>query len=68
MNSDKIKGTAKDVQGKVQRKTGEALGDTGQQVKGAAKQAEGKIQKGLGKARDAVEDMDEDKPSGGKSR
>lgn len=65
MNLDKIKGTAKDAEGKVQRKTGEALGDTGQQIKGAAKQAEGKIQKGLGEARDSV---DKNKPSDTKRR
>ena len=42
MNSDKLKGTAKDIAGKVQRKTGEMTGNTGQEIRGAAKQVEGK--------------------------
>ncbi len=48
MNRDQIKGTAKDVAGKVQRKVGEETGDIGDQVKGAARQVEGKLQKGVG--------------------
>ena len=52
MNRDQVKGSAKDVAGKVQRKVGEALGSTQQQVKGLAKQAEGKVQKLVGKVRD----------------
>ena len=54
MNSDQVKGAAKDVAGKVQRTVGEATGSTEQQVKGAAKQAEGKVQKAVGDATDAV--------------
>ena len=52
MNRDQVKGSAKDVAGKVQRKVGEALGSTGQQVKGLAKQVEGKVQKFVGRMRD----------------
>lgn len=48
MNRDQVKGTAKDVAGKVQRKVGEATGDVGDQIKGAGKQIEGKLQKGVG--------------------
>lgn len=56
MNSDQIKGTAKDIAGKAQRKLGEVIGSTEQQVKGAATQAEGKAQKAVGDVREAVED------------
>jgi uncharacterized protein YjbJ (UPF0337 family) len=56
MNKDQIKGAAKDVAGKVQRKTGEALGSTEQEAKGLARQAEGKLQKGLGDAKEAARD------------
>ena len=56
MNSDQIKGSAKDVAGKVQRKVGEAVGSTEQQVKGAAKQVEGKVQKAVGDVREAAKD------------
>ena len=48
MNRDHLKGTAKDMAGKVQRKFGEATGNANQQIKGGAKQVEGKIQKGVG--------------------
>jgi len=48
MNRDQVKGTAKDIAGKVQRKFGEATGNEAQQIKGGAKQVEGKIQKGVG--------------------
>jgi uncharacterized protein YjbJ (UPF0337 family) len=54
MNSDQIKGTAKDVAGKVQRKAGEALGSTEHQVKGAAKQVEGKTQRAAGDVKEAL--------------
>ena len=36
MNKDQVKGTAKDVAGKVQQKVGEATGSVSQQVKGVA--------------------------------
>lgn len=56
MNSNQIKGAAKDVAGKVQRKAGEVLGSDEQKLKGAAKQVEGKAQKALGDAQEAAED------------
>ena len=59
MNKDQIKGTAKDIAGKVQRKTGELTGSEKQQVKGLKNQAEGKIQKGVGNAKEALDDADE---------
>lgn len=54
MNRDQVKGVAKDVAGKVQRKAGEVTGSTTQQIKGAAKQVEGKVQKAVGDAREDV--------------
>ena len=38
----------KDVAGKIQRKTGEIMGNTSQQIKGGAKQVAGKVQKAIG--------------------
>ena len=58
MNTDQIKGKAKDIAGKVQQKVGEATGSASQQVKGVAKQVEGKVQKGVGDATEAVKDAD----------
>ena len=48
MNKNQIKGSVKEVTGKVQQKVGQATGNTSQQVKGVAKQIEGKVQKGVG--------------------
>ena len=59
MNRDQVKGTAKDIAGKVQRKFGEATGSESQQIKGGAKQVEGKIQKGVGDVKDAFDKANE---------
>ena len=58
MNRNQVKGTAKDVAGKVQEKVGQITGSTSQQVKGAAKQIEGKLQKGAGNLEQAADDAD----------
>jgi uncharacterized protein YjbJ (UPF0337 family) len=55
MNRDQVKGTAKDVAGKVQRKFGELTGNKRQQAKGAAKQMQGKLQKGMGNVEQALD-------------
>ena len=55
MNRDQVKGAAKDVAGKVQRKVGQMTGSTSQQVKGGARQMEGKLQKGAGDLRDSAD-------------
>ena len=56
MNKDQVKGTAKDIAGKVQEKTGELLGDKQQQVKGIVKQVEGQSQKAKGDAKEVLKD------------
>lgn len=56
MNKDQVKGTAKDVAGKIQRKTGELTGSTTQQAKGLSKQVEGKVQKKVGDAKERRQD------------
>ena len=61
MNKDQVKGTAKDIAGKVQRKVGEVTGSTNQQIKGGAKQMEGKLQKGAGDAQQAAENANKGK-------
>ena len=61
MNKDQVKGTVKDIAGKVQRKVGEATGSTSQQIKGGAKQMEGKLQKGAGDAQQAAENANKGK-------
>ena len=60
MNKDQVKGAAKDITGKVQRKVGEVTGSTSQQIKGGAKQVEGKVQRGAGDAQQAAEHANKD--------
>jgi uncharacterized protein YjbJ (UPF0337 family) len=55
MNRDQVKGAAKHIVGKAQRKVGEVTGSTDQQVKGIAKQFEGKMQHGAGDAEQAAD-------------
>jgi uncharacterized protein YjbJ (UPF0337 family) len=56
MNKDQVKGTAKHVAGKVQRKAGEITGSTEQQLKGAKTEAEGKLQRDYGDLKQDVKD------------
>lgn len=56
MNNDQIKGTAKDIAGKVQEGAGKLVGSTEQQAKGLGKQVEGQVQKGYGDVKEAVRD------------
>ena len=58
MNRNQVKGAAKDVAGKVQRKVGELTGNENQQAKGAAKQVEGKVQKEVGNVEQALDKAD----------
>ena len=59
MNKDQVKGTIKDVAGKVQEKAGELTGSEKQQVKGLKNQVEGKIQKGVGNVKEAFDDAND---------
>ena len=56
MNKDQVKGAVKDIAGKVQEKTGQALGNPQQQVKGIVKQVEGQHQKAKGDAKEVLKD------------
>ncbi len=56
MNTDQIKGAAKEVTGKVQQKTGEVFNSPEQQAKGVAKQVEGNVQKNYGDAKEDLKD------------
>lgn len=60
MDSDRIKGKADDIAGRVKRQVGEWTGDTESQAEGAAQQAKGKVQNAWGKAKDAVRDAADD--------
>ncbi|HTD02189.1 CsbD family protein [Undibacterium sp.] len=56
MNSDQVKGAAKDAIGKVQKEAGKLIGNKEQEAKGVAKQVEGKTQKGIGNIKEAMKD------------
>jgi uncharacterized protein YjbJ (UPF0337 family) len=56
MNKDQIKGTAKDIGGKIQEEAGKITGSKEEQAKGLANQVEGKIQKGVGDAKEKIKD------------
>jgi uncharacterized protein YjbJ (UPF0337 family) len=59
MNKDQVKGSVKDVAGKVQEKAGELTGSDSQQIKGMKNQVEGKIQKGVGDVKEAIDEANE---------
>jgi uncharacterized protein YjbJ (UPF0337 family) len=54
---DRLKGTAKQVEGRVRSAVGGATGDTGEQLKGKAQEIKGKVQEKVGKAK---QDLDPD--------
>lgn len=56
MNKDQVKGTAKDVGGKIQESVGKAVGSRETEAKGLANQAEGKTQKAYGDVKETVKD------------
>jgi uncharacterized protein YjbJ (UPF0337 family) len=59
MNKDQVKGMAKEGMGKLQKKTGKAIGSPEHQAKGLAKEVEGKVQKNIGGVKQSIEDADE---------
>jgi uncharacterized protein YjbJ (UPF0337 family) len=51
---NRVKATAKNVEGKIQEVVGEVTGDPEQEAKGKAKQVEAKVRHGVEDAKDAV--------------
>lgn len=56
VNKNQVKGTLKDVAGKVQEEAGKLVGNKEQQAKGLLKQVEGKAEKTLGDVKEVVKD------------
>jgi uncharacterized protein YjbJ (UPF0337 family) len=56
VNKDQVKGTARDIAGKIQEETGRAVGSKEQEAKGLGKQVSGKAQKKYGDAKEAIKD------------
>jgi len=57
MNKDQVKGTAKDIGGKLQEEMGKMTGSEHQQAEGLKNQIKGKIQKKVGDIKEAVSDL-----------
>lgn len=51
---NQVKGSAKEVEGKVRNAAGGLTGDTSEQLKGKAKEMEGKTQRKVGEAEDKI--------------
>ncbi len=60
MNKDQVKGSAKDIAGKVQEQAGKLTGDKEQEAKGLGKQVSGKTQKKVGDAKEAAKESIDD--------
>jgi uncharacterized protein YjbJ (UPF0337 family) len=56
MNSNQVKGAAKDIGGKIQEEAGKLTGSTETQAKGLKNQVEGKVQQKVGNMQEAVKD------------
>jgi uncharacterized protein YjbJ (UPF0337 family) len=56
MNKDQVKGSAREIAGKVQQDVGKLTGSDRQQAKGIAKQISGKVQKVVGDVKQALDD------------
>ena len=57
MDTDRIKGTAQDVGGKVQKAVGDFTGDAGTQAQGMVRQVAGKAQDLYGQVKDSLPDV-----------
>jgi uncharacterized protein YjbJ (UPF0337 family) len=56
VNKDQVKGTAKDIAGKIEEEAGKVVGSKEHEAKGLGKQISGKAQKKYGDAKEAVKD------------
>ena len=54
VNKNQIKGTARDIAGKVQEEAGKLIGSKEQQAKGLKKQVSGKAEKAVGDVKEVV--------------
>jgi uncharacterized protein YjbJ (UPF0337 family) len=54
MNKDQVKGTTKNIAGKIQEKTGKVIGSKEQEIEGLSKQISGKSEKNYGDAKEAL--------------
>jgi uncharacterized protein YjbJ (UPF0337 family) len=60
MNKDRVKGAIDQVVGNAKQRAGELSGDTPLQIKGVAQQVKGKLETTWGKAKDAVNEANQE--------
>lgn len=60
MDSDTIKGKAKEGTGSVKEAWGDATDDERTEAEGKAEQVEGKVQQGYGHAKEELDDLNDD--------
>lgn len=58
MDKDRIKGAAKQAEGRIQQAKGDLTGDRSDKVEGAAKEVKGKAQQKVGEVKDRVRKTD----------
>ena len=56
MNEDQVKGTAKNIGGKIQETAGKVTGSVKTEAEGKGKQVEGKTQRAVGDAKEVIKD------------
>jgi len=57
MNKDQVKGTLKNIEGKVHEQAGKFVGNTNQRIKGLTKQVAGKVQQSVGDAKQSIKNF-----------
>jgi len=60
MNNDRVKGTIDEGAGLAKRKAGDAMGNTRLEVEGMVQQVKGKVENAWGKAKEAVQDANQE--------
>lgn len=60
MNKDQAKGTIDEMLGSAKRKAGELTGDIQLEVKGMAQEVKGKVENAWGKAKEVVQEANEE--------
>jgi uncharacterized protein YjbJ (UPF0337 family) len=60
MNKNRAKGTIDEVVGSAKRKAGELTGNAHLQIEGMAQQVKGKVENAWGKAKDVVQEANEE--------
>lgn len=60
MNKDRVKGTIDEAAGVAKREAGELAGSTKLEVEGMVQQVKGKVENAWGKAKDAVDEANQE--------